>query len=350
MKVLLREQDLSDDYIRFAAQIGADGFDIHTEHNIPGVAERGYADERGMRDLLDRLRRWGLGVWRIMPPTPTNYLLGRSGGDEELDNLCRTLEALGRAGVPFMSTPVHLVHLGSNPGYRGFIEYRHRGGYRMHGFQLEKMRRADAAHPPLPPEELDLDEKGNLPPDQAAIPAMDRTKVLQVDVEAHWERCLKMYQRLVPIAEAFDIRLIMHPSDPQLPNAEMSPWRWSQMLDEVPSTHVGLLYCIGTRYETGVNIFDDIRAFGRRGKIFHAHFRNVRGTIPTTGGYSEIALHDGDMNMFRVLQTLKEIGYDGALQIDHLPHYDGDNHYQGMASAYAVGYAKALLAALEVNG
>src|SRR5687767_12538861 len=121
MKVLLRDQDLSDDFVRFAAQIGADGFDIHTENNVPGVVERGYADERGMRALLDRLRRWGLGVYRVSPPTPARYLLGLPGGDEELDHLCRTLEALGRAGVPIMSTPVHLVHLGSNQGYRGFV-------------------------------------------------------------------------------------------------------------------------------------------------------------------------------------------------------------------------------------
>src|SRR4051812_30913757 len=100
MKVLLREQDLSDEYVRFAAQIGADGFDFHNEKNLPGVAEQGYVDERGMRVLLDRLRRWGLGVYRVSPPTPTDYLLGRPGGDAELDDLSRTLEALGRAGVP----------------------------------------------------------------------------------------------------------------------------------------------------------------------------------------------------------------------------------------------------------
>ena len=107
---------------------------------------------------------------------------------------------------------------------------------------------------------------------------------------------------------------------------------------------------MGTRYESGVNIYDDIRAFGRRGKIFHVHFRNVRGQIPTHGGYEEVALHDGDMNMFRVLLTLKSVGYDGGLQIDHLPSYSGDNAFQGIASAYAVGYVKALLAALEVAG
>ena len=41
---------------------------------------------------------------------------------------------------------------------------------------------------------------------------------------------------------------------------------WSGLLDAVPSDHNGLLYCIGTRMESGVNIVEDIRAFGRRGK------------------------------------------------------------------------------------
>ncbi|HEX5504863.1 MAG TPA: mannonate dehydratase [Thermomicrobiales bacterium] len=316
MKVLLRSRDLSDDYIRFAAQIGADGFDIHHGKDIPGVPEQGYADEQGVRKLLDKLHRWGLGLYRVAPPDPVNYLLGRPGGDAEVDNLCRTLEVLGKVGVPFMSTP---VHLGINPGYQGMSPRVHRGGYRMAGFELEEMRRNLAAKPPE----------------------------IVVDTEVHFERCVRLYERLVPIAEAYDIRLIMHPSDPPLPETEFSPRRWSRILDAVPSAHSGLLYCVGTRYESGVNIHDDIRAFGRRGKIFHIHLRNVRGQIPTTGGYEEILLHDGDMNMFRVLQSLKAIGFDGGLQIDHLPDFDGDNAYQGQATAYGVGYAKALLAALE---
>jgi mannonate dehydratase len=192
----------------------------------------------------------------------------------------------------------------------------------MAGFELAQMRESLAIKPPE----------------------------LVVDVEAHFERCVRLYERLVPIAEEHGIRLILHPSDPPLPETEFSPRRWSRILDAVPSAHSGLLYCIGTRRESGIDIHDDIRAFGRRGKIFHTHFRNVRGTIPTTGGYEEVALHDGDMNMFAVLRTLKAIGYDGGLQIDHLPQFAGDNAFQGMASAYGVGYVKALLAALEVAG
>lgn len=319
MKVLMRERDLSDDYVRFAAQIGADGFDIHNEKNVPGIAETGVADERGTRALLERLRRHGLGVYRVAPPTPRRYLLGEPGGDREIDDLCRTLEALGRAGVPFMSMP---LHLGVNPGYRGGVRAIHRGGYTMHAFSVDAMKRSLAEKPPE----------------------------LEVDVEAHYERSVKLYERLIPIAEANDIRLILHPSDPPLPEAEFSPLRWSSILDAVPSKHSGLLYCIGTRMESGVDIEKDIHAFGRRGKIFHTHFRNVRGTIPFHGGYQEVALHDGDQNMFRVVRALKAVGFDGGLQIDHLPRYDGETPFAGIASAYGVGYVRALLAALEVAG
>lgn len=316
MKVLLRQRDLSDEYLRFLAQIGADGIDIHNAESVPALSERGYADEHGMAGLMARLRRWGLAVYRVAPPTPTRWLLGQPGGEVEVDNLCRTLEALARAGVPFMSVPHQLE---DSPGRRGVVTNLHRGGYRMHAFDTAVMRRSLA----------------------------ERPLETVVDGNACFEQLLRLYERLVPIAEAYDIRLIIHPDDWPGAEAWLTPLRWAKLMELVPSSHSGLLYCVGTRYESGVNILDDIRAFGRRGLIFHVHLRNARGTVPAWGGYEEVALHDGDMNMFAVLKTLKSVGYDGGLQIDHLPTYDGDNSWQGMASAYAVGYVRALLAALE---
>jgi mannonate dehydratase len=214
----------------------------------------------------------------------------------------------------------HLVELGSNPG-RTHASGKgvHRGGYTGFRFDLEAMRRELA----------------------------ERPAAWVVDVDAHFERSVRLFRRLVPIAAEFGTRLILHPSDPPLLDSEWSPRRWSDVVDAVNSPHFGLLYCIGTRYETGVHILDDIRAFGRRGAIFHTHFRNVRGTIPSSGGYQEMALADGDMNMFRVLQTLRDVGYDGGLQVDHLPGFDADTPFQGIASAYSVAYIKGLLTALE---
>lgn len=315
MKVLLRERDLSDEYVKFAQQIGADGFDLHNEFSLPGVREKGYAELEGLLKLKRRLGRAGLGIFRVSPPTPRKFLLGKAGGEKEVDDLCKTLENLGRASVPIMSVP---IHLGLNPGYRGAVQREHRGGYTMHSFELEVMRNRLAEEAPG----------------------------VEITVEEHWSRSVELYQRLVPVAEDSGVKLALHPSDPPLPEALVSPRRWAGLLDAVPSDHSGLLYCIGTRYEAGVDVIDDIQHFGRKGKILHVHFRNVRGNIPSTGGYEEVALDDGDMNMFRVLRALDEVGYDGGLQLDHMPAYSGDTPYQGMAWAYAVGYVRALLAAL----
>jgi mannonate dehydratase len=311
----MRERDLSDEYLRFAQQIGADGLDIHHGENLPGCKEQGYPDREGLQKLMDRLAAAGLWAYRVAPVAPVRYLRGEKGGEKDVENLEKTLEVFGAVGIPFMSMPIHL----DNPGYRGFEAHVHRGGYTMGGFQVERMHR-------------NLDKE----PYQEPVP-----------LEEHWQRTLELYLRLVPIAEQCGVKLITHPADPPLPGTDVAPRKWFGLMDAVPSDHNGLLYCIGTRYESGTNILEEIRTWGRRGKIFHTHFRNVRGTIPSSGGYEEVALDDGDMNMFKILQTLREVGYDGGLQIDHLPHYDKDDHHQKIASAYAVGYVKALLAALR---
>jgi len=94
-----------------------------------------------------------------------------------------------------------------------------------------------------------------------------------------------------------------------------------------------------------VDVYDQIRLFGRRNKIFHVHFRNVRGTIPSSGGYEEVALDDGDLDMHQVLRALKEVGYEGAINPDHLPILVGDEQRR-VSLAFAVGYIKGLIATL----
>ena len=74
--------------------------------------------------------------------------------------------------------------------------------------------------------------------------------------------------------------------------------------------YFGYPYCIGTRAEAGVQplVLDEIHNYGRKGRIFMAHFRNVRGSLATAGAYEEVHLDDGDMNMFKILQALHNIG------------------------------------------
>ncbi len=112
---------------------------------------------------------------------------------------------------------------------------------------------------------------------------------------------------------------------------------------------MGYLYCIGTRAEAGGSalVLDEINNYGRKGRIFEVHFRNVRGSLPTAGAFEEVLLDDGDMNMFKILQALHQAGFDGCLNSDHHPTLAGDDPaHNHMSLSYSIGYMKALLAAL----
>ena len=112
---------------------------------------------------------------------------------------------------------------------------------------------------------------------------------------------------------------------------------------------MGYLYCCGTRAEAGGSaiVLDEINNYGRKDRIFMVHFRNVRGSLATAGGFEEVLLDDGDMNMFRVLQALDRVGFDGCINPDHHPRLEGDD--DGIvALGYAIGYIRACLAALSV--
>lgn len=312
MQVAVRERDLSDEYLRFAAQIGAGGLDFHNPASLPGITDDGAIDAGRLDALMGRIRGFGLDVFRVTPPRPMLYLNGDPAGERELESLAGIVEALGQVGIPFMSMPVHRRW---NAGYLGMRPRSHRGGYTMSAFDPETMRQEVAARPP---------------------------QWTDADVESHFERCLTLYRALLPAAERSRVSLVLHPSDPPLASAEFSPPRWFRVVDDVPSERNGLLYCIGTRQEAGVDVPAEIRALGPR-KILHVHFRNVRGTVDSAAGYQEVALDDGDLDMAEALRSLLDIGYRGALQVDHLPKYEGDD---GAAStARAVGYIKGLLAA-----
>jgi mannonate dehydratase len=89
-------------------------------------------------------------------------------------------------------------------------------------------------------------------------------------------------------------------------------------------------------------IFDVIRYFGARQKIFNVHFRNIRGKRDS---FQEVYPDEGDLDMFKILCTLKRAHYSGMLMPDHIPqHTDDRGGRQGLA--FAFGHIKGLLQAV----
>ena len=144
MKILVRQGDLSDDYLRFLQQIGADGIAVHNAESIPGFAENGCPDLEELRLLKRRGNGFSLDLLRATPAEPERDLLGEPGGDEQLEQLVRAVEVIGQVGIPFMSMPVHLSQTPGyrpfNPAYRGSYTKVDRDGYRTGGFEAARMR------------------------------------------------------------------------------------------------------------------------------------------------------------------------------------------------------------------
>jgi mannonate dehydratase len=299
-------------------QLGVDCIDFGSGNAFPGTQEQGYPDLAQVREIKKHIRTWGLDINRVtLPNIGDRFVKSLPGGEQELDNACRALEVFGQAGIPIARQRfAGDIMPSSTPTYRSV----HRGRYTSRG---------EAAHlsqwnPPSPEEQ-----------------------------QQWWERFCQAYARLVPIAEAYDIKLAIHPSDTPYPGTPFGALGFHRVTDAFPSKNVGYLYCIGTRAEAGGSalVLDEINHYGRQGRIFTVHFRNVRGSLATSGGFEEVLLDDGDMNMFKILLELAKVGFDGCLNPDHIPRLEGDAHidranYASHGLAYSIGYIKALLAAL----
>jgi mannonate dehydratase len=184
------------------------------------------------------------------------------------------------------------------------------------------------------------------------------TEAGPVSEDDEWERITYFLQRVIPVANEFKTRMACHPHDPAMPRdrgfrgvhrALGSVDGLKRFIEISPSPYHGLNFCQGTVSEMlakpGEQIFDVIRYFGSRGKIFNVHFRNIRGGFLK---FQETFPDDGDVNMIRALRVYKEVGYDGMLMPDHVPHIDGDAGGK-QAFAYAYGYIQALIQMINME-
>lgn len=305
---------LDERYLRLVTQLGAEAVDFGAGNAFPGVREQGYPDLDGVLAIKRALQAWGLEINRVtLADIPADFMAGETDDDVCIENACRAVAVFGEAGVPIARLRVG----GDAMPHRTRMHMAvHRGGYRA---------RAEYRHWAQP--ELRSPE----------------------EVEAWWGRFCRVFERLVPAAEDAGVKLAIHPSDTPYAGKAFDSLGFHRVIDAFPSRTVGFLYCIGTRAEAGGSalVLDEINTFGRKGRIFTVHFRNVRGSLATASGFEEVLLDDGDMNMATVLRALQRVGFDGCVNPDHVPTLEGDQGDISLGLAYSVGYIKALLAALS---
>jgi len=178
----------------------------------------------------------------------------------------------------------------------------------------------------------------------------------KVSKEEMWERFVYLLEKIVPAAEEAGVKICIHPSDPPVPQLRgierilncVSDFK--KMIEMFPSKNLGLNFCQGSFSEMeevgSKGIFEIIRYFGEKEKIFYVHFRNVKGIIPK---YDEVFLDEGDVDMIKALKIYKEVGFDGILVTDHTPLVTATKSPWQTGMAYAAGFIKAAMQALEIN-
>jgi len=191
-----------------------------------------------------------------------------------------------------------------------------------------------------------------------AHPKTPLTIAGQVDADRFWERITYFLDRIIPVANEYKVRMACHPQDPGVPPEGY------QGVDRVLGTvdglkkfiairespYHGLNFCQGTVSEMladpGKEIYDVIRYFGSRKKIFNVHFRNIRGH---RNDFVEVYPDEGDVDMVKAIQVYREVEYPYMLMPDHVPQAQNDPG--GLQSfAFSYGYIQGLIQSLSRMG
>ena len=241
--------------------------------------------------------------------------------DEDLDEVCRWIENAGRAGLRGLNYNFCVLEHQRTEATFG------RGGSRYSTFDLSKY------------DNESLSEAGVVSRDES------------------FERAQYFLERVIPVAEQYKVQMASHLDDPPAPVLRgVERWNWPVMdglkrfSELVDSPYHGFNFCCGVASEglenPGDELYDIVRYFGERKKIFNVHFRNIRGGLHD---FQEVWPDEGDVDMHQVAEVLHETGYPYMLMPDHAPNHPDDKPPEGVSGrvshawAFQFGYIAAMI-------
>jgi mannonate dehydratase len=329
--------DLTDERLRFAAQIGATGLQMNNP-SLPGD-ERW--EEEDVRALVEKTESYGL-KFEAIENVPTHFyhkaMMGLDGRDEQIENYKQTIRAVARAGVPVLG-----YHFMPNS-----VWTTDRGGATRGGATARKF---DMAVVEANADNLEL-LRSYMPTTLGRASSMplfgkDGPVITEDQMWSNYEYFIKA---VIPVAEQEGIRLALHPDDPPVPmlggvaRLFYKPENFKKAYEMAGSSKSWALdLCLGCCSEMpggAANVREMIEYFAPKGAIAYIHFRDVQGTVPD---FTECFIGDGNYDPAEVMVLLARNGFDGFLLDDHVPKMDGDSDWNHRGRAHAIGYMQGLI-------
>lgn len=311
----------SDAELRFLQRCGV----CHKAAKFPFHPDRGWA----LDDLIqerERHERFGLTLDMSLLPIyekfPNIIYYGKGPErDREIDLVCEMIRTASRAGIDSLRYNTCILPIDRTEPEEG------RGGYYHTAFRLDKVSKEE------------------------------RTKLAdagRVTAEMHWERIEYLLERIIPVAEEFRVRMGNSQEDPPTPpgykgvDKVLNDFEGMKRFIEIQrSPYHGWNFCVGSIAEMlenpTIEVYPFIEYFGSCNSIFLVHYRNLMGKRYS---FREALPDEGDMDFYRVLKALRDVGYCYGIDPDHVPHTEDDPKGYYQAYAYCFGYINAMIQAV----
>jgi len=144
-----------------------------------------------------------------------------------------------------------------------------------------------------------------------------------------WNNATYFLKAVIPVAQESGVRLALHPNDPPAPISRGSGQimgtvaGWKKYTSIVDSPSNGITFDCGVTREMGEDPVEVCRYFASRDRINHMHYRNVR-VIKPYERYTEVAIDEGQVDMFAVMKELVKNKYRYQIYPEHPRRLDYD--------------------------
>lgn len=245
-------------------------------------------------------------------PVHEDIKLGRPSRDRFIEAYCRSVQHMGQLRIPVLCYNFMPVF----DWMRTDLAKRLENGASTLAYDHEELARIDLSK-----------GTGELPGWATAYSRSELDTLLaaygELDEEQLWDHLAYFLEQVVPVAAESDVRLAIHPDDPPwsvfgLPRIIIDEKALQRVLNLVDKSANGLTLCTGS---LGANPENDLptmtQRLGKQGRIHFVHCRNIKVTGEKRFYESPHPSACGDVDVFRVLKALNEVGFAGPMRADH---------------------------------